>query len=207
MSLRSDKRALRRRILALRDAVDAATQRRWSAAAYERLSALQVYRAARTVHLFVPFGSEVDTRPVLEDLWARQIRAVLPRVAPDRRLDHLAVTGWDEVEPGAYGIGEPVAACRAVDPAEVELILVPGVAFDRRGGRLGYGGGYYDRFLQACPAPRVALAFDLQIVDAVPREDHDLLVDAVVTDQGLVTASDRGATVTAPTPDRRSPRS
>lgn len=199
MSLRSDKHALRRRILALRDALDADTLRQRSAAVRERLCALEVYRAAKTVHLFMPFGSEPDTRLILEDLWARKVRAVLPRVAPDRRLDHLAVTGWDELEPGAYGIGEPVAGCPAVDPAEVELICVPGVAFDRRGGRLGYGGGYYDRFLEACPAPRVALAFALQIVPEVPREDHDLLVDTIVTDRGVI--------ATAPTPDRRSPRS
>ena len=67
-------------------------------------------------------------------------------------------------------------------------MLVPGLAFDGSGGRLGYGGGFYDRFLDACPAPRVALAFALQVVQAVPREAHDLLVDRIVTEQGVIEA-------------------
>lgn len=186
MSLRSDKRALRKRILTLRDALDPDTRNQRSTAVRDRLMALDVYRAARTVHLFVPFRSELDTRPLLTELWARGARAVLPRVAPDCQLDHLIVRGWEELEPGAYDIPEPVAACRAVDPGQVDLICVPGVAFDGDGGRLGYGGGFYDRFLGACPAPRVALAFDLQIVEAVPREAHDLKVDAIVTERRIL---------------------
>jgi len=183
-NLRSQKRALRRRILALRDKLEPETRERHSAALRRVLGDLASYRSAKTVHLFVPFGSEVDTRPILEELWARQVRTVLPRVAANRQLDHLAVTGSEELKPGAWEIPEPVATCPAVDPSQVELILVPGVAFDRQGGRLGYGGGYYDRFLAACPAPRIALAFALQIVDEVPRESHDLLVDDVLTEQG-----------------------
>lgn len=186
MSLRADKRALRKRILALRDGLDPDTRAQRSAAVRDRLMALDVYRAAGTVHLFVPFGSELDTRPLLTELWAREARAVLPRVAPDRQLEHLIVRSWDELEPGAYGIPEPVAACPAVDPGQVDLICVPGVAFDAQGGRLGYGGGFYDNFLGACPAPRVALAFDLQIVEAVPREAHDLKVDTIVTERRLI---------------------
>ncbi len=181
--LKNEKRALRRRILSRRDALDADTLERRSAAIRQSLGKIEAYRNARTVHLFVPFGSELDTRPILEDLWARKVRAVLPRVAAHRQLDHLAVTGWDDLEPGAYSIPEPVAPCQAVDPEGVDLILVPGVAFDRQGGRLGYGGGYYDRFLEACPAPRVALAFDLQMVEEVPREDHDLGVHEIITEK------------------------
>lgn len=184
MGLREDKRTLRRQILALRDGLDAETLRRRSAALRDALFPLNRYRSAGTVHLFVPFGTEVDTRPILEELWAREVRTVLPRVAPNRQLDHLAVTDWNELKPGAYSIPEPMGHCPTVSPKEVELVLVPGVAFDRTGGRLGYGGGYYDRFLDACPAPRVALAFALQIVPEVPRESHDLLVDDIITDQG-----------------------
>jgi 5-formyltetrahydrofolate cyclo-ligase len=186
MSLRPAKRALRQRILALRDGLDAATHQQRSAALRGRLFARPEYRAARTVHLFVPFGSELDTRPILEDLWARAVRAVLPRVAPEHRLEHLAVTAWDDLAPGAWDIPEPVASCPAVDPAAVELILVPGVAFDRQGGRLGYGGGFYDRFLAACPGPRMALAFALQIVEQVPAAPHDLPVHRIVTEDEVI---------------------
>lgn len=185
MSLPSEKRALRRRIQARRDAVDPGARALRSAAACERLRGLEIYRAARTVHLFVPFRSELDTRPILEDLWARGVCAVLPRVAPENQLHHLRVLCWEDLEPGAWDIPEPVAACPAVEPARVDLVCVPGVAFDRHGGRLGYGGGFYDRFGESCPAPRVALAFELQLVDRVPCEPHDLGVHTIVTEAAV----------------------
>ncbi|MFH2005210.1 MAG: 5-formyltetrahydrofolate cyclo-ligase [bacterium] len=184
--LRNNKRRLRRRILAERDRLTADQIALRSARLHAALFALPEYQAAATVHLFAPFGSEVNTRPILRQLWDRQRCAVLPRVAPNRQLDHLAVGGWQDLEPGFRGIPEPSARCRETRPRDVDLVLVPGVAFDRRGGRLGYGGGYYDRFLQDCPAPRVALTFALQLVDEVPREPHDLLVNKIVTDEGVI---------------------
>ena len=94
--------------------------------------------------------------------------------------------GTEDLVPGFMDIPEPTASCEPVDPQEVDLVLVPGVAFDRQGNRLGYGGGYYDRFLQQCAAPRVALAFATQLVDHVPTEPHDLRVHAVVTDEEVI---------------------
>ncbi len=182
MSLRADKRAMRRSILALRDALSPVQRARHSAGARERLLGMDLFQEAGTVHTFVPFGSELDTRPILQDLWRRGRRVVLPRVVSKGRLEHLAVEGWHELAPGAWDIPEPVDGCPAVSPTQVDLILVPGVAFDRQGGRLGYGGGFYDRFLASCPAPRVALAFHLQVVDRVPREGHDLKVHRILTE-------------------------
>lgn len=186
MSIQTEKKALRRRVLAARDALGAEERARRSAALTARLLALPLWQTAHTVHLFAPFGSEVDTLPLCRALWAEGRAAVLPRVAPDRQLEHCLALGPEDLEPGAWSIPEPTRSCQEIDPAEVALVLVPGVAFDRAGGRLGYGGGYYDRFLDDCPAPRVALAFHLQLVPAVPRDAHDRLVHAIVTDEELV---------------------
>lgn len=183
---KEEKKSLRRQILAARDGLAPAEREARSAALRDRLRSLPRWREAGTVHLFVPFGSEVDTFPLLEALLAEGRRAVLPRVAPGRRLHHCLVTALADLAPGAWGIPEPGPHCAQVPPVEVELVLVPGVAFDRRGGRLGYGGGFYDGFLAECPAPRVALAFGLQVVPEVPREPHDLLVHALVTEQELI---------------------
>jgi len=197
MGIAEDKRALRRRILATRNQLPAAEIAARSQRLYENLAGLPAFRDARTVHLFAPFGTEVDTRPILRTLWARGARTVLPRVAPDRQLEHCVVENFAELEAGFRSIPEPIPSCSEWLPEEIDLILVPGVAFDRRGGRLGYGGGYYDRFLSDCPAPRVALVFQMQIVDRVPREAHDRLVHTIVTDEEVIRVD---PSESAPTP-------
>ena len=111
---------------------------------------------------------------------------MLPRVRPDHTLDHHAVRGPDELTPGPFGIAEPRPSCPTVAPAALDVILVPGVAFDRAGGRLGYGGGFYDRFLAACTGPRLGLAFALQLVACVPREAHDLPLAVLVTEAEVI---------------------
>jgi 5-formyltetrahydrofolate cyclo-ligase len=178
------KRALRRRILAARDAVDPERRRIWSEAIAVRLMARPELQRARTVHLFAGFGSEVDTLPIVRRLLDTGRRPVLPVVIRESwTLEHAAVSQVEELVPGFKGILEPSTSCPRVDPGAFDLVLVPGVAFDRRCGRLGYGGGFYDRFLAACRAPRIALVFSLQIVDAVPCDAADLPVDLVITEE------------------------
>lgn len=183
------KRALRREILAARDLLSAEDVADRSIRIFDHLKSLPELRSAKTVHLFVSFGTEVDTGPIFRALWRQGARTVAPRVLPRQRLEHRVVSGPDDLEPGFRSIPEPRVTCPLVSPAEIDLVLLPGVAFDPSGGRLGYGGGYYDRFLLACPAPRVALAFSLQIVEAVPREPHDLRADVVVTDTEVIRIS------------------
>lgn len=182
----SEKRALRREILAARDRLTAGDVAQRSERILGHLESLPEFRAAQTVHLFVSFGTEVDTGPIFEALWRRGARTVAPRVLPGRRLEHRVVSAPEDLEPGFRSIPEPRLSCPLVSPEVLDLVLLPGLAFDRSGHRLGYGGGYYDRFLPACPAPRVALAFSLQIVEAVPREPHDLRADVVVTDAEVI---------------------
>jgi 5-formyltetrahydrofolate cyclo-ligase len=178
------KKALRRRILAARDAVDAGLRRTWSEAIAVRLMARPELERAKTVHLFAGFGSEVDTLPIVRKLLDTGRRPVLPVVIRESwTLEHAAVSKVEDLLPGFKGILEPSKGCPRVDPGALDLVLVPGVAFDRRCGRLGYGGGFYDRFLAACRAPRIALVFSLQIVDGVPCDAEDLPVDLVVTEE------------------------
>jgi 5,10-methenyltetrahydrofolate synthetase len=137
------KAALRREILAHRDALDPAARARLSAAALERTQALDVFRQARVVLGYASFGSELDTRPFLHAVLAGGRTLVLPRVdRVARRLVLQQVRDLEtELQPGTWGIPEPVPArCRTVAPAEVDFVLVPGVVFDPDGGRIGYGG-------------------------------------------------------------------
>ena len=182
------KAALRREILTRRDALDLPTRARLSAAAIERAQALDAFRRARVVLGYASFGSELDTRLLLQQVLAGGRTLVLPRVDREaRRLGLHEVRDLDaELRPGTWGIPEPVPArCRLVAPAEIDFVLVPGLVFDPEGGRIGYGAGYYDRLLGAWPEPLpplVAAAFELQVVPAVPVLATDRRVDLVVTE-------------------------
>jgi 5-formyltetrahydrofolate cyclo-ligase len=185
-ALREAKSALRARALAARDALPAAQRAAATAAIAERIGRLASFAAARCVLLTLAFRGEWDTLPLVRAALAAGKTVVLPRVDPQARMLELRAIGDPaaDVAPGWQGIPEPRAACPVLAPADVDWALVPGVAFDPAGRRLGYGGGFYDRLLPLLGngARRVAGAFDVQIVARVPAAPHDLLVDTVVTE-------------------------
>jgi 5-formyltetrahydrofolate cyclo-ligase len=184
-ALHEAKRELRAAVLAARDALPPRLRAAASEAITARVLALPEYAAASTVLLTLPFRSEWDTRPVVEAALAAGKRVVLPRVDTALRVLtlHRVEDLARDVAAGYCGIPEPRVTTPVVAPDGVSFALVPGVAFDTRGRRLGYGGGYYDRLLPLLPAgvPRVGCAYDVQIVAAVPAALHDATVDVVVT--------------------------
>lgn len=193
--LHGEKRALRARILARRDAFSAIERAAASSAICSTLAILPDFQAANQVLLTVPFGSETDTRPLLEHALASDKLVLLPRV--DREARMLELRQVQDLErdlaPGRWNIPEPRPEfCRLADPWQIDWVLVPGVAFDHYGGRLGYGGGFYDRLLPLLrpEVQRAAAAFSLQLVDRVPRGKHDLAVDLIVTEEGLLETLD-----------------
>ena len=190
MTLRDDKRALRESLTVARDALPATLRARASRSIADRIAALPTWRAARVVLLTLPFRSEWDARLVARDALAAGKTVALPRVdASVRMLRALAIEDLDrDVEPGYPGISEPRADRPAIPLAEIDWVLVPGIAFDPAGKRLGYGGGYYDRLLPLLPraAERVAGAFETQIVERVPAARYDIGVDCIVTERRVL---------------------
>jgi len=182
---------VRKQILARRAALAPDVRVRWSRAALERVRGLEAYGHARVVLAYASFGSELDTRPFLEAVLRDGRTLVLPRVdrAAGRLVLHRVCDLVEDLRPGTWSIPEPIPArCPSVDRAEVDFVLVPGLAFDRGGGRVGYGAGYYDRLLAAWPEPvppLVAPAFELQVVPAVPVLATDHCVDVVVTESRI----------------------
>ena len=180
------KRGLRARILRERDATPAEDRTTASASIAASLLAREDFASSRSVLLTLPFGSEWDTRALLRAALARAKTVALPRVnLATGMLDICAITRLEhDAAPGYRGIPEPGAHCELLGVASIDWVLVPGVAFDRAGHRIGYGGGYYDRLLPLlrADAHRVAGAFELQLVDHVPAASHDVAVDAVVTE-------------------------
>ncbi len=146
-------------------------------------------KTATSVMCFVSFGSEVDTAPLVRWCLEQGKRVALPRIVGRRHMEAFWVTDpAADLESGSYGIREPRSGLPQASPEAIDLIVVPGSAFDRSGDRMGYGGGFYDTFLPRLRpgTPRVAVAFDLQLVDDVPEEGHDLSVDVLVTERGVL---------------------
>jgi 5-formyltetrahydrofolate cyclo-ligase len=189
--LKRAKRALRREILAARDRLPDDLRAAMSASIADRLLATDELHDARTVMAFWSFGSEVDTLPLLERLEAAGTQVVLPRIE-DRDVEPVAYAAGDPLSETAFGAKEP-AAGRRVEPSELDVVVVPGVAFDRAGGRVGYGAGFYDRLLGRVrdDSFAVAVAFGLQVVDRVPAGGTDRRVDAVVTEREVIRAVER----------------
>ncbi len=179
------KRALREQVLERRDAMAGAERRTCGAALCARLTALPMVAAARTVLCFASFRSEVDTAPFIGWCLARGIAVALPRIVGPHHLEAFAVTDpRRDLVAGRWDIPEPRPGLPLVDPATIDVVIVPGSAFDREGRRMGYGGGFYDTFLSRTRADacRIGIGFDLQMVEHVPCEAHDLCVDLVVTE-------------------------
>lgn len=179
--LRRRKRAMRREALAVRDGLSEDARRASSDAIAHHLLAMPELDGADTVLAFASFRSEVDTSPILTGLAGRGVRLCLPRVE-DREIAIVVHRLGEPLVAGPTGVPEPTGV-EVVSAHAIDVVVVPGVAFDAAGGRLGYGGGYYDRLFRIAPrATRIAIGFESQVVDAVPRGGHDLPVDALVTE-------------------------
>ena len=166
-------------------------RRERSRAIVARILSLPEYRDAQLVSAFVGVGSEVETIPLIESALAAGKRVAVPWV-DGRELRLFTLSSVGELAPAPFGLLEPPPDLRAdesrlVLPSEVDLFIVPGVAFDRRGGRLGHGRGYYDGLLGLARggASFVAAAFECQMVEAVPMTKRDVFVDAVATERML----------------------
>lgn len=185
-ALREAKLAMRGQVLARRDALPAAARAMAAVAICARIAALPEFTAATAVLLTLAFRSEWDTRALVRTALTAGKRVAVPRVDVTARMLELhALEDPDRgIISGHLGIPEPQPESPRVARDEIDFVLVPGVAFDLAGRRLGYGGGYYDRLLPLLSpdAARVAGAFELQIVDRVPAAPHDVAVGTIVTE-------------------------
>lgn len=188
MDVHAAKRELRRRAGARRRAAIAAHGDEVAARVRDHLLAEPAVRAAGRVALYAALPDEVPTRTLFDALGQAGIARLMPRTAQDRRLEFALVESWAELVPGEFGVLAPAAGVPAATLRASDVVVVPGVAFDRSGRRLGRGGGYYDRSLppdaDAAPA-LIGAACEEQIVDSVPHGSHDRVMDAIVTERGV----------------------
>jgi 5-formyltetrahydrofolate cyclo-ligase len=191
VDIQESRARLRREILQRRDALTPAQRHEKSAAIAGRLAELPLVLEAKTIFTYVNFRSEVETLPLIKAWLASGKRICVPlTLTAEPRLVAYPITDPEsDLRPGYCQIPEPdTERLSPIDPDELQLIIMPGSVFDLHGGRLGYGGGYYDRFiaLQAPKAIRIGLAFDLQLTDQLPLQAHDQHLHLLATEERVL---------------------
>jgi len=183
------KHDIRATILQRRNALAPVDLARKSQCIRDRVFGLEEFQRAHTVLFYVSYGSEVATHEMIKEALRQVKKVVVPCTDTTKRTLSLSeLRRWEDLGVGAYKIQEPRVECRCEVPInEVELIIVPGIAFDCHGHRIGHGMGYYDRLLsENLRVTKLGLAFELQLVDTIPVERHDVSVDMIVTENRII---------------------
>ena len=146
---------------------------------------LESYKKSKTAMFFVSFSSEANTHDMIKESIGRKT-VIAPKVVQNE-IEPSVIIDLDSLIPsGKFGILEPIEIMK-IAYKNIDLVLVPGIAFDKEGHRIGYGFGYYDKFLKKVPkAVKIGLCFDFQLADKVPREEHDMQVDFIVTEERVI---------------------
>ena len=153
-----------------------------------RLAGREVYRRAECLASYVSVRNEVHTHSLIESALGNGKRVAVPVALPNRVLVHREIRSLAELRPSKLGLMEPSVETGSVVPPETfDVIVVPGLAFDRAGNRIGFGAGYYDRFLSLTPAIKIGLAFDFQLFDRLPADPLDISMDLVITESEIHT--------------------
>ena len=187
MSTTDQKAKLRQQVRAWRDDLSAHDQEVLTEEVEARLVQLPVFNEAKTVLTYARFGSEAGTTGIVARILMSGRRLVLPRVEGDQLALCVITNPVMDLTPGKWGIPEPVAGLPTVKTSEIDLFLLPGLAFDEHGGRLGYGRGFFDRVLaDAGGGTKIGLAFEGQMVDKVPVTKTDVPMDMIVTSDRII---------------------
>jgi 5-formyltetrahydrofolate cyclo-ligase len=189
------KNAIRKEALGKRDRIPKELKGTKDSSIKQRLLALPEFLSARSVLFYASFRSEVETSGIIRESLSMGKRVILPKVDKTRHILRLyEIKNLDELIPGFMGILEPFNTEEKIVHLEgIDLVIIPGAGYDYTGNRLGYGGGYYDILLagRKKKMPIIALAYEEQLVDAIPAEKHDVRVDMIVTDLRVIIAESK----------------
>lgn len=186
------KSELRKKIIKTRNALSWHDVQLKSREIFDKLCSLNQYENARTVMTYLDYRNEVSTRDFINKCIADKKRVALPKVIPglDRELRAYQIQSLTEDTHSGYkGILEPKeSAVKLVEPSEIDLAIIPGVVFDCERQRLGYGAGYYDRFLTGLrhDCVKIGVAFSLQVLNKIPCEEHDIPMDIIITEKSII---------------------
>lgn len=183
MPMNADKDALRKAYLRLRRSMPPQEKTGMDAAITARVLQNEAYLAAETVFCYVSLPHEVDTRAILSDAMRRGKRVAVPRCRKNGQMDFYVIDSIGDLSPGMRGIPEPKESCPVCMPKAEDLCIVPCLAADERGCRLGYGGGYYDRYLARYSMRTLGLCYSSCLLHALPSETFDISMQMIVFDK------------------------
>lgn len=193
MDIRVVKREIRKKILSIRDSLSEEDIDKYSFLIKENFFSLPEVKKAQNFFIFVNFRSEVKTIPIINELINKDKKIIVPYSdIENKRLILCYINSISELKIGNYGILEPdINNSRRADLKDIDLAVIPGSAFDESGGRVGYGGGFYDRVIPdlRSDVPKIALAFDFQVIEKVPMGYYDKRMDIIVTERRILRIS------------------
>lgn len=184
----TEKRILRKQLQEELQTLPKQSYEHFSYTIAQSLFQTKEWQGATTIAITISKRPEVDTYQIIRKAWEEKRRIVIPKCDPkDKRMCFRTLTAFNQLESVFYGLLEPVEALtEAVPKEEIDLMIVPGLAYARNGYRLGFGGGYYDRYLSTYKGKTVSLAFHTQIVPTIPIDQHDIPVAKIITDAEII---------------------
>ena len=176
------KSEIRQRLLKHRQSLSRQETIEQSEVISNKLTKLACVRDAKCIMAYLAFRNEVDLKPLFQFCKEKGIRAALPRTTGSGVMQAAEYTDSSILQKNKYGIYEPSDTC-VIEKENIDVIIVPAVAFDEDRYRIGYGGGYYDRFLENTKAVKIGVCFNFQIVNTLPKEEHDIRMDMIISEK------------------------
>lgn len=151
----------------------------------EFLCGMEVFQKAGSIFCFVSTPIEINTRSIIQYAWSGGKQVAVPRCLEKGQMEACVINKEEDLEEGKFGIMEPKAGCKVLMPEQIDLIVLPCLSCDKKGNRLGYGGGYYDRYLEKCTGVRVVICREKLMLDEIPAESFDQKSDFLITEKGI----------------------
>lgn len=183
------KKEYREEVLALRSQLDIHTKNQWDNIILDKLINSDYYKNSSVIFAFVSFRDEVDTHKFIKQALKDGKTICVPKVPSKKQgMETHIIKGFEDLKEGYFGILEPIDGCTKASPDDIDFILMPGVAFDLEGGRVGYGAGFYDKFLAKLnkDVPKIAIAYDFQLYEKVPTDEFDIKIDGIITNKDFL---------------------
>lgn len=177
------KKLIRKEVFKRRKEASLQDMDKWSLQIADKVFQTDFYKNAKTIYTYVAYNREVETKHIIAKAWADGKDVAVPRVEGDV-MNFYLIKSFDELKSGCMGILEPATNIPAND--ESALMIMPGVAFTKDGNRIGYGGGFYDKYLEAHPGlKKLAVAFEFQFMEEVPTEPTDICPEMIITEKAI----------------------
>lgn len=173
------KKDLRKEMLKKRASINKSFKLQYDSWICDKIFELVLQKNYKNIHAYLPMGDEININPLLQKLLANNLTVISPKTLPNRKLENRVLTSLSDIEKGVYGTTHPSNPTEYL--GDIDLIIIPGLSFDTNNYRLGYGGGYYDNFLNLYPnALKLGIFYPFQKIENVPKENHDVKLDEIL---------------------------